>query len=326
MNRIQIFGPIEAETVSHVAEELDSCHGPIEVEICSDGGVVTGGIAIASMLRKYAGEVTTRAIGGVSSIASLIFLSGSKRKIESDCILHWHGPHVGGGGNREELEDSLADIERAEKIMAKRYAEVTNLSESEITSRFNRENFLDAAEAVAQGFATSIAKASPVMASHSGTARATLTRMASAEMSKNPRLKPHEAKHRILKANAGLRHRLNAEGNREAPQPTRRRRGKSATARKNRAVSAMMSDNPGMRRSQASRAVYKSNPKLRAAVVAESNDQPVADIDETIAMDDPIERLRAAVDELVAEGMTQEDALRSLMETDPELVAEAQAV
>ncbi|MDA8563852.1 Clp protease ClpP [Mariniblastus sp.] len=281
MSTIQIFGPIDSDMLRNVRDDLPAS-GPVTVEISSNGGQVTTGIAIASMLIKYPGHVTTVAVGGVSSIASLIFLAGDDRLVESDAMIHYHGPHDDRGGNLESHEDSIEELKRAEKMMLHRYELVTNLSAAELKTRFKRDNFLDAEEALAAGFATSIVEASSVMASSGGfSAKAMVDRCVTALMTRNPAMARHTAYRQVFAARPTLRERLVDEENADEPMrfqtgapviSRHSRKGTTPTEKKvNALVEKQLEANPSMSRSNARLAVYKANPKLRQQIVDEAN-------------------------------------------------------
>jgi ATP-dependent Clp protease protease subunit len=80
------------------------------VNINSGGGEVTEGYAIHNYLVSLGKPITTRGIGLVGSIATVIFLAGSKRELYTSTQFLIHNPWTYGEG------DSAALLKRAEEL------------------------------------------------------------------------------------------------------------------------------------------------------------------------------------------------------------------
>jgi ATP-dependent protease ClpP protease subunit len=160
---IPIYGPIgdfdetgEGVTVREITERLAEI-GPdateIKVPICSDGGSVSQGVAIANALRRHPAKIHT-ICESAYSIAGLIFCAGDRRSMREGGVLHLHGPHSVTQGNIHDHQSSVRELELATNAMADRYSQVSTESRESIIAQFSTDRFLSADEAVELGYAT----------------------------------------------------------------------------------------------------------------------------------------------------------------------------
>lgn len=126
----------------------------VEIIINSPGGYVSEGIAIYNLLKNHDGNVTTRAVGEVASISSVIFLAGSTRIIETGAWLMIHKPWTGIAGDAEALRKEAAVLDTLQEAIENVYNEVFIGEADELSSLVDAETWLLADEAIAKGFAT----------------------------------------------------------------------------------------------------------------------------------------------------------------------------
>lgn len=87
--------------------ELDAANGqPVRVLISSDGGDVTEGVALGSMLEMYPGKVETLGVGLVASIATVPLMSGDVVKMTKNSFLMIHSPWGGAIGTGRDTKHS----------------------------------------------------------------------------------------------------------------------------------------------------------------------------------------------------------------------------
>ena len=110
----------------------------IQVWINSPGGVVMDGYNIYSTILKTKTPVDTYAVGGVASIAAVIFQSGRKRIMMDFAWLMYHNPF--GGDDKDMIKTMKASI-------IKMIEQKSGMNESEITEMLNRSTFILADEA-----------------------------------------------------------------------------------------------------------------------------------------------------------------------------------
>jgi ATP-dependent Clp protease protease subunit len=163
---ISIYGDIaswrwfENDVSSHsFKSELDAVETPeIEVHINSYGGEVAEGLAIYNMLKSSDKEVTTINDGFACSIASVIFMAGKNRVMNTGSLLMWHNPWVHTAGNANELEKAAADLRKMAESSVEIYSQSSKLTSEEIKELMDKETWITADEAIEWGVATSKAE------------------------------------------------------------------------------------------------------------------------------------------------------------------------
>ena len=134
------------------------------VSINSGGGSCDEGFAIYNLLTNSGKKITTRAVGTCASIASVIFLAGSKREVFKNPQVMIHLPMVMPFEPLNEtelakLQDRLA--QEKERIL-NLYTDVTKSDRATLETYMVDETYLTADQALELKFATEIIE--PVMA------------------------------------------------------------------------------------------------------------------------------------------------------------------
>ncbi len=127
------------------------------VFINSPGGSVFDGVAIYNFLKSNFANVTTEVIGLAASIASIIFLAGSRRVQNDGTFLMIHNAWTMAAGDAEELRKTADIIDKISQELVTIYTEATGKSAEDIKAMMDAEKWLTAAEAVDMGFATEAA-------------------------------------------------------------------------------------------------------------------------------------------------------------------------
>lgn len=167
--KINIRGVIDSEPLegsyypSLLNDSLIEANGDdLIIDIDSVGGCVNTGVGMYAKIRRYAKEhnanVTTRADGFVASIATIIFLSGDRRVVNEFMQPFVHEPWITSGGNASTLMEDAKSLESTQNIMAKFYAEHTNISVDEALQLMKDNTWMDAEYCLEIGFATEIEK------------------------------------------------------------------------------------------------------------------------------------------------------------------------
>ena len=174
--RIYISGPIGfppddyseemGTTLADVRRQFNSFDDVTEVTayINSPGGDVREGFAIHDFLNTLSVPVTTVAEGRAWSIASVIFLAGSKRMIAPNATVMIHNPLTGMFGNAEELREAADYLDGIGTTLAEFYAQKTGQEIGLLSDMMNAETELNAADSVSLGFATEVMKAQVALA------------------------------------------------------------------------------------------------------------------------------------------------------------------
>jgi len=152
----------------------------IEVHVNSLGGDVFDGVAIANALRDQARSkgrtVTTYVDGIAASVASIVVMAGERIVIADNGLIMVHEPWTRALGNSAEMRktaDSLDTIRDASLVPT--YQWHSSLSEDEIRALLVAETWMDADQAIANGFATEKVEGLKAAASLDARAMAKLT-------------------------------------------------------------------------------------------------------------------------------------------------------
>lgn len=140
-----------------LSKELEA----LEVEnincyINSYGGEVAEGLAIYNQLKRHSAKVTTICDGFACSAASVIFMAGDERVMNSASLLMIHNAWSYANGNAEELRKEADDLEVITQASINAYMQSVNIAETELKALMDAESWILPADAVAMGFATSI--------------------------------------------------------------------------------------------------------------------------------------------------------------------------
>ena len=166
---IFIFGDItswvwdESDVSSYtLAKELAELKdvNQINVHINSYGGEVAEGLAIYNQLVNHPAKVTTYCDGFACSIASVIFMSGEERIMSDASLLMIHNPWTYVRGNAEKLRKDADDLDKMANAAVNAYMNRVSIKEEELRELLKKESWIEPAEALSKGFATSVSKSS----------------------------------------------------------------------------------------------------------------------------------------------------------------------
>lgn len=164
MKTFNLFGDViggEAErwdysevAPAQVAAFLKNAGGEaVEININSNGGSVTGGIAIANMLKAYPGEVTCNVLGVAASIASVIACAGKTLAMGEGSFLMVHNPFAYTSGTAEELRKDADTLDKMRDAIIAIYKGKCGDKEDELKMLMDDESWLSRDEARKFGFA-----------------------------------------------------------------------------------------------------------------------------------------------------------------------------
>ncbi len=104
--------------------ELAAAAGqPVRILISSDGGDVTEGVALGSMLEMYPGKVETLGVGLVASIATVPLMSGDVVKMTKNSFLMIHSPWGGAIGTADDMRNTADTLEKMDDMLADFYVD-----------------------------------------------------------------------------------------------------------------------------------------------------------------------------------------------------------
>lgn len=159
-----IYGPIgdyfwgEGVTAASVVEQLaGTTASVINVRINSDGGVVTDGLAIYNALKQHPATINMTVDGVAASIASLILMAGSTRRMHENTMLMLHGPQGGGWGFAGDLRERADQIDVYGRQMLVTYSgRAKNPADIETMLTDRKDHWLTASEALALGLVSEV--------------------------------------------------------------------------------------------------------------------------------------------------------------------------
>lgn len=143
---------ISAKQFSDELKALDSTVNEIELRINSPGGDVFDGFAIYNRLKQHPAKITCYIDGLAASIASLICLAADEIIMGEGALYMIHLPWTMAYGNRMDFENTVNRLTDIEEQMISLYAKKTKKSRSEIRDMLEKETWLDADQALEEGF------------------------------------------------------------------------------------------------------------------------------------------------------------------------------
>lgn len=129
---------------------------PITVNINSPGGDFFEGVAIYNLLKEHDGEIHVRIIGMAASAASVIAMAGTTIKIAESGFLMIHNSWHICIGNKHDMHERGDVLAQFDESMQGVYAKKTGMSIAKVTEMMDAESWIGGADAVDQGFATSL--------------------------------------------------------------------------------------------------------------------------------------------------------------------------
>lgn len=152
-----VIGTGENEISSQwVRSQLPEDNSPIVVRIHSEGGSVFEGFAIHDAFANYQGPKTAIIESSAFSIASFIPMAFDEVEITPNGYLMLHNPYMGVEGDDEDLAKNSVLLGQLKANMVEAYATKTGKTPEEIVTILKSETYLNAQDAVANGFVNRI--------------------------------------------------------------------------------------------------------------------------------------------------------------------------
>ncbi len=140
-----------------IVKELQGLEaGKVNVHINSYGGDVSEGLAIYNVLKNSRAKVTTYCDGFACSAASVIFMAGEERIMNSASLLLIHNAWSWASGNANDFRKQAEDLDKITQASINAYMSRVWITEDELKEKMDAETWLTAEEALADGFATKI--------------------------------------------------------------------------------------------------------------------------------------------------------------------------
>lgn len=158
-------------SLSSVMKQIEASPDAEEfyVHIHSRGGDVNEGFAIYDLLVNSGKKITTHIEGLCASIATVIFLAGSVRKMNkhSEFFIHnpWADPYQMNGFTADDYEKMADDIRIAENKLQAFYIDKTGIDAESLDAMMKEQTTMDASKALELKFVTEIVETVNAMAS-----------------------------------------------------------------------------------------------------------------------------------------------------------------
>ena len=125
----------------------------ITMYINSPGGVITSGLAIYDTMQHVKADVSTVCVGQAASMGALLLAAGTKGKRYSlpNSRVMIHQPSGGARGQATDILIQAKEIEKTKQLVSEILSKATNKNIDEIYSDTDRDNFMDAKEALEYG-------------------------------------------------------------------------------------------------------------------------------------------------------------------------------
>ncbi len=152
-NRFNLFGDIVASdgdkwfesdvTPSLIVNWLSKQEGDVEININSNGGDVTAGLAIANAIRAYSkGEVHCNVLGLAASMASVIACAGTTLTMGQGAFLMIHNPWTIAAGDADALKAQAEVLEKMKASLLSFYVSKFEKTEEELSALMDAETWI----------------------------------------------------------------------------------------------------------------------------------------------------------------------------------------
>ena len=160
---IFLNGPIDDSIASIVCAQLlflesEDHKKDINMYINSPGGVVSSGLAIYDTMNYIKCDVSTLCMGQAASMGSFLLSAGAKGKrfILPNARVMVHQPSGGARGQATDIQIQAKEILYLKSLLNSLYAKHTNQSVDTIQQALERDNFMNAKEALDFGLVDKI--------------------------------------------------------------------------------------------------------------------------------------------------------------------------
>lgn len=155
---IMLDGEINDQTASLIISQLLYLNSvdkdkDISLYINSPGGSVSAGLGIIDTMNLISNDVITIGMGMSASMGAMILLSGAKgkRSVLPHSEVMIHQPLGGAQGQATDVLLTAKHLEKTRKILYTMIADATGKTYDEVADACERDNYLDADEAIAFG-------------------------------------------------------------------------------------------------------------------------------------------------------------------------------
>ncbi|VVD74599.1 peptidase [Pandoraea aquatica] len=128
----------------------------LTVNVNSPGGDFFEGVAIYNLLREHKAKVTVNVMGIAASAASVIAMAGDEILMGDGAFLMIHNAWTVAIGNRHDIAQAAEVLAPFDAAMAKVYSQRAGITQEAAAALMDKETWIGAEQAVADGFATGL--------------------------------------------------------------------------------------------------------------------------------------------------------------------------
>ncbi|WGS46808.1 Clp protease ClpP [Burkholderia sp. JSH-S8] len=128
----------------------------LTVNVNSPGGDFFEGVAIYNLLREHKAKVTVNVMGLAASAASVVAMAGDEILMGDGAFLMIHNAWTVAIGNRHDIAAAAEVLAPFDSAMAKVYSQRAGITQAEAAALMDKETWIGAEQAVADGFATGV--------------------------------------------------------------------------------------------------------------------------------------------------------------------------
>ena len=128
----------------------------VTIELDSEGGVVSEGLAMYNAIMQHEGEVTVHIDTLAASIATVVACAADRVVINSNAKFMVHRCWTVAMGNCKDFRSTADIMEMMDKDIAATYVERTGMDEADVVALMDAETWMTAEDAVSKGFADEV--------------------------------------------------------------------------------------------------------------------------------------------------------------------------
>lgn len=149
----EYFG-IEATCPKDILDSLPENGEDVEIEVNSNGGLVTMGSEMYTAIKAYQGNVTAKVVGMAASAASVAIMGAKKVVMSPTAQIMIHKASFRWiSGNSDELQSAADALSSTDEAICNAYRKKTGLTNEELLDLMKKETFMSAKKAIELGFA-----------------------------------------------------------------------------------------------------------------------------------------------------------------------------
>lgn len=152
----QWWGGVAAESFVQQIAALEV--GTIHLRVNSPGGSVFAGRSMETALRQHKARVIAHVDGLAASAASFVIMGADEIEMSPGAFLMIHKAWTISWGNSDDLRHEAGVLEQIDASLVATYARRTGIDAERVAEMLSAETWIEAADAVKQGFADRVAE------------------------------------------------------------------------------------------------------------------------------------------------------------------------